>query len=179
MRSCPLLLALALAVLPTAAHAELRTREMARPSFGLRLGAVSAVSGAAPDSLTAIGGGAYMLFDIPGLLAEASADLYGGESRSRMLAIGLGAYAPLDFGARSETVPYVGGGLKLGWTRFGGDGATGLLPYGAVGLLVGRSWSPQVRIEAAWFFQTGTERRADGFPARHASAPMLTFGLGF
>jgi hypothetical protein len=176
MTSRALLAALAVALVPTAAQAQLRARESARPSVGLRLGAVSAFSGASSDTLTAIGGGGYVLFDIPGLLADVSVDLYAGESRSRMIAGGFGAYAPL---ADGETVPYVGGGLKLGWTRFGGDGATGLVPFGAVGLLVGRSWSPHVRVEAAWFFQTGTERRAEGFSARHASGPMLTFGMGF
>jgi hypothetical protein len=176
MRSRTLLAALALAVLPTVAHAELRARELAHPAIGFRLGSVSAVSGASPNTLTAIGGGAYVLFDIPGLLADVSADLYAGEARSRMVAAGLGAYVPLGNG---ETLPYFGGGLKLGWTRIGGDGATGLIPYGAAGLLIGRSWSPHVRVEAAWFFQTGTERRADGFSARHASGPGLTFGIGF
>lgn len=173
MRAPLLLLALVVTTAPAVAHA---AREPAKASYGLRLGAATAVSSAAPDTRTAIGGGGYVLWDIPGLLADASVDVFAGESRARFLAAGLGAYATLLDG---ETLPYVGGGVKLAWTRFGGDGATGLVPFGAIGLLVGRSWSPQLRIEAAWFFQTGTERRDAGAPARHANGPLLTFGIGF
>jgi hypothetical protein len=151
-------------------------RGTARPTYGFRLGAVTATSSVSTDNLTAIGGGGYALFDIPGLLADVSFDLYGGESRARMIAGGLGAYLPFGDG---ETVPYVGGGVKLGWTRFGGDGATGLLPYPALGLLLARSWSPQVRAELSWFFQTGTERRAAGGPAFHANGPVLSVGMSF
>jgi hypothetical protein len=153
-----------------------RPRGFARPIYGFRLGAVTPTSSASPDTLTAIGGGGYVLFDIPDLLADLSIDVFAGESRARMIAGGIGAYAVL---ADGETVPYVGGGMKIGWTRFGGDGATGLLPYGTIGLLVGRSWSPQIRAEISWFFQTGTERRDPNGSTHHSTGPIFTVGMGF
>lgn len=166
--------ALLAALLPAAAHAA--RREKVSPSFGFRLGGVTAVSSASPDTLTAIGGGAYALFDIPDLLVDVSGDVFAGEDRARLVSAGAGAYLPL---APGETTPYLGGGLKIGWSRFGGDGTLGLHPFGALGVLIGRSWSPQIRLEVAWFFTTGTERRGPGFPSRHANGPVATFGIGF
>lgn len=165
----------ALVTLPAAASAAPR-REAAHPSFGFRLGAVTTTSSAAKDNLTAIGAGGYALFDMPGLLADVSADVFTGESRARLVQAGFGAYYPLDEG---ETTPYLGGGLKIGWSRFGGDGTTGLLPFLGAGLLIGRSWSPQIRLEVSWFYSTGTERREAGLPVHHANGFVATFGMGF
>ena len=163
-----------LVLVPAAARAA--PREKVHPTVGFRLGGVTAVSSASPDTLTAIGGGVYALFDIPDLLVDVSADLYAGESRARLFSAGAGAYLPLTPG---ETTPYIGGGLKIGWSRFGGDGALGLHPFGALGVLVGRSWSPQIRLEIAWFYTTGTERRAADLPTHHANGPVATFGIAF
>lgn len=171
-----LALAAALAVLPTAALAQTTKVESAHRSLGFRLGGVTAVGNAAGETRTVIGGGMYMMFDIPDLLAEVSADVYTGESRSRMIQAGLGAYIPL---ADGETIPYFGGGLKLGWSRFGGDGTWGLQPFLGVGALVGRSWSPHIRVDVQWFYTTGTERRTPDAPSRHAHGPMFLFGIGF
>jgi hypothetical protein len=172
-----LLLALAL---PAAAAAAPRDafarRQRAESSVGFRLGAVTATHSASPDTLTAPGGGIYMLFDMPGLLVDVSADLFAGEDRARLVQAGGGAYYPF---VDDETTPYAGGGVKVGWSRFGGDGAFGLQPFLGGGLLIGRSWSPSIRLDVAWFFTTASERRGPGFPSRHANGPMFTFGLGF
>jgi hypothetical protein len=177
-------LLLAVLLVPTAASAasgassrgsSKPARESAERSFGLRLGAVTALSSAASGTKTAPGGGAYFLFDMPGLLLDVSADVFAGEG-ARLVGAGFGAYFPM---IDDETTPYLGGGMKLGWSRFGGDGAFGLLPFGAVGLLIGRSWTPQVRIELAYFVATATERRGPGFASRHANGPIMTFGIAF
>jgi hypothetical protein len=180
--SIPALLAVLALASPAAAHAQSRRsdgrepRERVEPSFGVRLGAVSAFTSAASGTPNAAGTGGYVMFDIPGLLADVSADLFFGEDRARLVQAGFGAYFPFGPG---ETTPYLGGGLKLGWSRFGGDGAFGLHPFASIGLLIGRSWSPHIRADLSYFVSTGTESRGPGFSERRASGPIATFGIGF
>ena len=126
------------------------------PWFGLRLGGLTAVGSAGDSTPNAGGGGAYALFDGRDFLADVSADLYLGD-HARMFALGLGAYYPLGV---ANIMPYLGAGLKLGWTRFGGDGAFGMIPFAAVGLLFGREGYVQVRAELAWFVALSREERA-------------------
>jgi hypothetical protein len=167
---------LALLLAPAAAPAaEGRSHEQARSSYGVRLGAATALSSAASETLTAPGGGGVLLYDIPGLLLDVTFDLYAGEG-ARLVAGGFGAYYPFLEG---ETTPYLGGGLKLGWSEFGGDGAFGLIPQASAGLLIGRSWSPHVRLDVSYFFCTATEQRGPGFESRHANGVIATFGIGF
>ncbi len=104
------------------------------PWLGLRLGGLVAVNSLATDTPTAGGLSAYALFDGRDFLADVMADLYFGDD-ARLVAAGLGAYYPF---LPANITPYLGGGLKVGWTRFGGDGTFGIIPFAAVGLLVGR-----------------------------------------
>ncbi len=104
------------------------------PWLGLRLGGIEAVGSAGGGAPGGGGGGAYALFDARDFLADVAADVYVGE-RARFFALGLGAYYPYGAG---NVAPYAGGGLKVGWTRFGGDGAFGMLPFVAAGVVVGR-----------------------------------------
>ncbi len=147
------------------------------PWFGLRLGGVAAVGSAGGGTPTAGGGGAYALFDARDFLADVAADLYVGD-QARLFALGLGAYYPF---APGNVTPYLGGGLKVGWTRFGGDGAFGIIPFAALGLLVGREGYVQVRVELAWFAALSREERADrpGDPGSRAHGPVATLGLAF
>jgi hypothetical protein len=179
--SIPLVLAVLALASPAAAQAQRRSdgrepRERVEPSFGVRLGAVSALTSAARGTPNAAGAGGYAMFDIPGLLADVSADLFFGEDRARLVQAGFGGYFPFGPG---ETTPYLGGGLKLGWSRFGGDGAFALHPFAAAGILIGRSWSPHIRADVAYFVSTGTESRGPGFSERRASGLIATFGIGF
>jgi hypothetical protein len=169
-------LLLAALLAPAAAPAaEGRFHEQARSSIGVRLGSAMAFSSAADETLTTAGGGGFVLWDIPGLLLDVSLDLFAGEG-AHFVAGGFGAYYPFLEG---ETTPYAGGGLKLGWTEFGGDGAFGLVPHLSAGLLVGRSWSPQVRLDLAYFYTLASEERDPGAESHHASGLLLTFGIGF
>ena len=147
------------------------------PWLGLRLGGATAVSSAGGNDPSAGGGGAYALFDARDFLADVSADAFVGDG-VRFLALGLGAYYPFLPGNVS---PYLGGGLKVGWTRFGGDGVFGMLPFAAGGVVVGREGYVQLRAELSWFVATGRERRADGLggPGTRAHGPMATLGLAF
>jgi len=148
------------------------------PWLGLRLGgATAAVSSVGGNDPSAGGGGAYALFDARDFLADLSADVFVGEG-VRFLALGLGAYYPFLPGNVS---PYLGGGLKVGWTRFGGDGVFGMLPFAAGGVVVGRAGYVQLRAELAWFVATSREKRADrpGDPGTRAHGPLATLGLAF
>jgi hypothetical protein len=170
-----LALAAALLLLPAAARGA-ESREKAKPSWGLRLGVATVPWSASSKTLTPAGGGGYVLFDIPGLLADVSADVFVGESQARYVAGGLGAYLPFGDG---ETLPYVGGGFKLGWTQFGGEGTWGIIPTLSAGALIGRSWSPSVRAQVDWFWTSGTEEKDPASSSHHASGFIFTLGLGF
>jgi hypothetical protein len=146
------------------------------PWFGLRLGGVTAASTPAGGSSGAGGLGGSALFDARDFLADASADLFVAD-RVHVVAAGLGAYYPFLPG---NVAPYAGGGVKVGWTRFGGEGTFGMIPYAAAGLLVGRGYYPQLRVELTYFVATSRERAAaevgSGVRAHGVSA---TFGLAF
>jgi hypothetical protein len=146
------------------------------PWLGLRLGGVSAVAAARGGADGAGGGGAFALFDAREFLADASLDLFLGD-RTRVVAAGLGAYYPFLPG---NVAPYAGGGVRAGWTKFGGDGTFGMIPYAAAGLMLGRNSYPQLRVELEYFLVTSRERatgvRGDGVRVHGATA---TFGLAF
>ncbi len=143
------------------------------PWIGVRLGGMAAFSSASSSTPTAAGGGAYLLFDGRDYLADVSADLFFGDD-ARLLAAGLGVYYPFSPG---NVTPYAGGGLKLGYSRFGGDGAFGLQPYAAMGLLVGRAWAPQLRVELAWFLALAREDGGVSAGGSRAHGPVLTLGI--
>jgi hypothetical protein len=176
--------ALALLAVPSLALAQGRPyrpsvepepRYLAPLSYGVRLGGLIAYSSPAGGP-SGVGGGAYALFDQQSLLADVSADVFGGD-RLFTIAGGLGVYWAVLAGA--NTTPYLGGGARLGWVKFGGDGAFGLQLHGAVGLLATRHWSPHVRLELAWFADTMGEREKGGGPRHFSTGPMATIGLGF
>jgi hypothetical protein len=164
------LLALALAV-PTRAE-----DPRGFPWAGIRLGGAWGLSSASAGTPGAGGGGAYALFDAGDYLADVSLDLFFGD-KSHLVDAGLGAYYPFS---HENVAPYVGGGIKLGWTKFGGEGTFGMIPYAALGVVFGRTAFPQLRLELAYFVATSRERgpTAPGDGAR-ASGPMMTLGLGF
>lgn len=170
------LLSLAILV-PSLALAQSRsTRQPASYTLGVRLGGFAGVNYAAEDSPSGIGAGVVWTFDVPGLLADVSVDAMFGEERARLVWGGFGAYYPLT---EDETTPYLGGGLKVGWARFGGDGAVGLMPFGSVGLLIGRSWSPNIRLDLSVFGSTASERRTPESSSTHPAGVVATFGMGW
>ncbi len=166
---------LALVPGPAARAAEPGGRFEAPLSLGVRLGGLVAYSSPA-RAPSAVGGGVYGLFDLQSVLADVSGDLYGGD-KAFLLGGGLGVYWPVL--GRASTTPYVGGGARLAWVKFGGEGNFGLQLQGAVGLLASRQWSPHIRVEVAWFFDTMSEREKGGGPRHLSNGPMATIGLGF
>jgi hypothetical protein len=144
-------------------------------SLGVRLGGLVAYSSPA-GAPSGVGGGIYGLFDLDSVLADVSADLWGGD-KALQLAGGLGVYWPVA-GAASTT-PYLGGGAQLAWVKFGGEGAFGLQLRAALGLLASRRWSPHIRLELAWLFDTMSERERSGDRRHLSNGPIATIGLGF
>jgi hypothetical protein len=173
-RTAALVAALVLASLPAKAGAAVGEHDTSLPWFGVRLGGLAAAGSLAGGTPTAAGAGGYALFDGREFLADVGLDLYFGND-ARFIAAGIGAY--YAFLPRSNTTPYAGGGLKLGWTRFGADGAWGLIPFFGGGVLIGRTYYPQIRVELIWFVNTSSEER--GAERSHSHGPMLTLGLGF
>jgi hypothetical protein len=173
-----LLLVLALlALAPTPALAQ-RYRDDGGgrvPWYGLRLGGLFATKSLVGNTPSAGGAGAYVLFDARDFLADVSADAFFGPD-ARLFAAGLGAYYPFLPG---NVTPYAGGGLKLAWTSFGGDGAFGLIPFVAGGVLVGRHWYPQIRVEVGWFLAAAREAKGGVGDGVRSNGPMGTFGLAF
>lgn len=177
-------LALALILAPTLALAQGRAgraapepegRYDAPLSLGIRLGGLVAYASPA-GAPSGVGGGVYGLFDLQSVLADLSADVWGGD-KAVQLSGGLGVYWPVA--GQANTTPYLGGGAQLAWVKFGGEGAFGLQLRAAVGLLASRRWSPHIRLELAWLFDTMAERERGG-GARHLSnGPIATIGLGF
>ena len=165
-------IAVALAApLPASAQRPARQEGRPLPWIGVRLGGMLAATSAAPGVPSAAGGGVYALLDGREFLADASVDAFGGSSAT-LFSGGLGIYLP--FVPRNVT-PYAGGGLRLGWSKFGGDGAFGLLPFLAGGVLFGREGYFQVRAELSWIFAAASEESA-GRPGQswHTSGPMFT-----
>jgi hypothetical protein len=188
MRSALALLTLTAALLPPGAQAASTDRALAfdrsgrqdanrpLPWFGIRLGGAVAVGSPADDTPTAGGASLYALFDGRDFLADVALDVYGGD-RAHLIALGLGAYYPF---IPANVTPYLGGGLKAGWTRFGGDGTFGLIPFAAAGLLIGREGYIQVRAELAWFVAVSREDRGDRPQgSARATGPLMTLGLAF
>ena len=177
-------LALALLVAPALAEGQGRLsrggsdtdgRFEAPLSLGVRLGGLVAY-GSPAGSPSGVGGGVYGLFDLQSVLADVSADVWGGD-KAAQIAGGLGVYWPVLGSA--NTTPYLGGGAQLAYVRFGGEGAFGLQLRTAVGLLASRRWSPHIRLELAWLFDTMSERERY-LDRRHLSnGPLATIGLGF
>jgi len=163
---------LAALALPGAARGEGRPL----PWFGLRLEGLIASNSGAPSTPTAGGVGAYALFDGREFLADVSADLFGGDN-AQFFTMGLGVYYPF---ALRPVAPYAGGGLRLGYTKFGGGGTFGLIPCLAAGLLFGREGYVQVRTEVSFFFAASSES-TKGPPSAswHSNGPMLSLGLAF
>ncbi len=169
---------------PAAETAELDTvtEREARPArrmtanrvFGFRLDASRLGQrpvGAGVEHVT--GGGLFWLYDVRAFLADFSVDYqFGGGAH--LLDTGLGVYLPLD---RGNVSPYLGVGL--GWAAVHAWDRTnaGLMAKGAVGVLVGRLSSVQLRAEGGYrvaLFQIRVEGER-----RAVQGPYLSVGIGF
>lgn len=152
-------------------------RDSARmPWLGVRLGGIIGLGSAGGGQPGGGGGGAYLLFDARDFFGDVNGDIFVGDD-VKFFAVGVGAYYPFSKG---NATPYLGGGFKIGWTEFGGDGAFGVIPYGAFGVLLGREGYVQLRAEIAYFVATSREQHTnDTGPGTHDHGPIMTLGIGF
>jgi len=121
-------------------------KKQATRQRGLRLGVVKAFNTPSGDDVTGKGLGTYWLYDARSFLVDVTMDLYWS-SRMNNFAVGFGGYVPLT---KTDFTPYVGGGLRYGWTRLSDDWASGFQPYAAGGVMFGRLSSVGFRAEASW-----------------------------
>lgn len=138
-----------------------------RPRYGVRLGGVFAMVGA---GATLQGASFSAQFDAERFFVDVTAELYAGEA-THLAAVGTGAYLPL---AQGDMAPYVGGGLKLASTRFGGKSACSPVPFAGAGVVLGRAGQVVARAELDWLQALGANDGGGG-----AGGPLLSFGLGF
>jgi hypothetical protein len=134
----------------------------------------------APDGTDGAPGiGVFWLYDVRSFLADVALDFHSNEEVGDF-SVALGAYYPF---ARTNTAPYLGGGLRYGYADYGGDGAWGISGYAAVGLLFGRLSSVQLRGEAMVFqnlFREEERDDVDGSATRRRSTGLIvSAGLGF
>ena len=155
-------------------------RVPAEMMFGLRLGAVSPASrvGSRPaHALT--GGGVFWLYDARTFIADVSLTFHSSDvdpntTPDVVTSLGIGAYYPLT---RTDLSPYLGGGLDYTWSRYGGEGASGLTGRAAAGLILGRTSRVVVRGEAGWFVNLYAERAQAGGAAMAVNGPYAWVGL--
>jgi hypothetical protein len=152
-------------------------KQTATRSFGLRLSAVVPYGRASGANSSATGLGLFWLYDAREFMAEIWGDFYtgSGNSSTSIFDIGIGGYYPLS---RHNITPYVGGGAAWSSIDLGGQGANGVRLNGALGLLIGRLWSVQVRGEVGYFVNLFGEKDDLGMRTSYGHGPMLTLGLG-
>jgi hypothetical protein len=142
--------------------------------FGIRIGVVLPTTRPEDGDEPGLPGmGLYWMYDVRTFLAEVATDFHakGGEGD---FTVSIGAYYPFS---RENTTAYAGGGLRYGMASYGGDSGTGISAYGAVGALLGRLSTVQLRGEAAFFmnlFQNG-----DSGAEATSTGVLINAGIGF
>jgi len=171
------------AELETVTSDEMNTlnRRNANKTFGLHLFTLLPFNTATPTGKVAAvpGGGLFWLYDARSWMADIAVDI-GGQGGNFLIDVALGAYYPFS---RADFTPYLGGKVKYGYFRFGGDGSAGVSLEPTFGLLLGRTSSVQVRAELGYFvdtFQEATKDVAGATPTDHLAHGLeLAVGIGF
>lgn len=133
---------------------------------------------AGSSSAAAAGASAFVYFDAEFLLWDGFIDLMG-HGNNVVFDAGVGVYYPLS---ATNVSPYVGGALRWSAAKYGGAGASGVSPEATVGLVVGRTSSSQLRVQASYFFDLFAEdpSTANATPGTSGSyANGVIFSLGF
>ena len=156
-------------------------RRTANRTFGLHLFTLLPFNTATPDGKVAAvpGAGLFWMYDARAWMADIAVDI-GGQGGNFLIDVALGAYYPFS---RTDFTPYLGGKVKYGYFRFGGDGSAGVSLEPTFGLLLGRTSSVQVRAELGYFVDTFEESTKDVpgvAPSDHLVHGLeLAVGIGF
>ncbi len=171
----------------TAALGNLTEAEAAPPIVhSVRMRAGASVMGlaafnrpAGSSSAAAAGASAFIYFDAEFLLWDGFIDLMG-HGDNVVFDAGVGVYYPLSAASMS---PYVGGALRWSAAKYGGAGASGMSPEATFGLVVGRTSSSQLRVQASYFFDLFSEAPSATSTTTGTSGGSyvngLIFSLGF
>ena len=161
----------------TVQEAEAPLKVTATRSVGLRLGTIVPLNRPAGEVAAAPGLGVSWLYDARAYLAELFVDYYNSpSSKQYAFDVGVGLYYPLG---RRNWSPYVGGGAAYSIESFGGAGANGLRFHGAVGVLLGRLSTVQMRGELGYFINSFTEKASATGETALSHGPQLTLAVGF
>ncbi len=151
----------------------LRKRK-ATNTFGVRIGVVMPTSRPDAGDDTGIPGmGLFWMYDVRTFLAEIATDFHATSDEGDFT-ISIGAYYPFS---KDNTTAYAGGGLRYGMADYGGASGSGISAYGALGILMGRLSTVQLRGEADFFvdlFQNGP----DGEKVT-STGVIINAGIGF
>jgi hypothetical protein len=149
-------------------------KKKATSVFGLRLGASAPLHSpdGSPNALP--GFGVFWLYDVRTFLADVSLDFHTKDGDGDFN-VSLGAYYPFS---RENTTPYLGGGMRYGTSEYGGNGGSGISAYAAVGVLIGRLSTVQLRGELA-LFQNLFEENQDAGSAAYSNGFIVSAGIGF
>jgi len=149
-------------------------RRAANHVFGFRLDASLLGERPVGDGVAHVtGGGMFWLYDVRSFLADFSVD-YQFAGGNHLLDTGLGVYLPLS---RENVSPYVGAGLGWAAVHLWDRTDAGLMARGAVGVLIGRLSSVQLRGEGGYrvaLFQMKVHGER-----RPVQGPYLSVGIGF
>src|SRR5262249_51823213 len=114
--------------------------------WGLGLGVRVSSDGEAVPGMSA-----FWLYDARSFMAELSFGFHHADYDKSDLTAGVGAYSP--FG-QSDFAPYVGGGARWASTNYSGETGKGIQLFAAVGGILGRLSSVQLRGQLEYFVDT-------------------------
>lgn len=164
----------------TESESEAYMKKAATRVFGLKLGMLAPLSRPGNDASVGPMLGIFWLYDARTFLGEIFLDL-ATKDNLHAFNVGLAAYHPFE---RGDSTPYVGGGVAWSAVDFGGQGQSGLRAHGAVGMLLGRLSTVQIRGELGYFVNLFSEK-SDLFSSPQETSdstishgPMLSVGLG-
>jgi hypothetical protein len=142
------------AELQTVTQAEARAplKRAATHVFGVGLGAVAPNGGGAAPGLQI-----YWMYDARSFLADITLGFHA-DGKDNDLALGIGAYYPL---AAADFTPYIGGGARWATTEYADARGHGIQLYAALGGILGRLGSVQLRGQLEYFVDTFRSQRSD------------------
>ncbi|HET6611893.1 MAG TPA: hypothetical protein VFG83_07900 [Kofleriaceae bacterium] len=150
--------------------------------FGVKLGAAVPFN-TIGDSDNAIAGvAAFWLYDVRTFLAEVDVGFHSGQNDGDFY-VGIGAYYPFT---RTNTTPFVGGGLAYSFISSYGQGdGSGLRAQGTFGMLIGRLSNVQLRGDISYFIDlydqeyTEYSGSVETMDTTKAHGILLNLGIGF
>jgi len=162
------------------ATTEPRSRSGRTVTIGARTGVLVPVVDAEIGSTVLGGFGVMAGADAGYLLADVSAEYYGGQNHY-LAGVSFGLFRPLE---SERYTPYFGASALLTTQRIAGQGASGIQVRPTIGVMFGRHDVVRVRAELGYFVNIFEEREPDRLivgagQARAVQGAMLSIGASF